>query len=405
MIDRSNGSVGVQFAALLAIAVTALAGAFWWTNRHPPRPAMTQTSAPMPEPRDAAGSTPEPLLNDVPETPDDPEPPAPETVADEPAVPALEDVISVVMPAVVTIQTGSSRGSGFFVTPDTLLTNVHVVGANSTVTVVRPNGTTTAARVQSTETAFDIAVLKVADILSNQTVIPLGTAGSIRLGEEVIAIGTPLGFLQNTVSRGIVSGVREVRGASLIQTDAAINPGNSGGPLIDRRGAVIGIVTSAYVNSNGLAFAVSVEHLRSALDGRSAAASLSDSGTAYDALAPTVTSPDDQRRADGVRAYEEAIGQLSTHADALDRDWKSFVSSCYQGRIVGAFDRDWFALWDGRAMQGVVSPGCVPYFNDLKRLAGEIRQAVIQNDEIARQVGIYPGTRRDVLHKYRLELK
>ena len=51
MTDRSNGSVGVQFAALLAVAVTALAGAFWWTNRHPPQPAMTQTAAAMPEPR------------------------------------------------------------------------------------------------------------------------------------------------------------------------------------------------------------------------------------------------------------------------------------------------------------------------------------------------------------------
>ena len=141
------------------------------------------------------------------------------------------------MPAVVTIQTGSSRGSGFFVTPDTLLTNVHVVGTNSTVTV----GSSRTARRRRRECrarrpAFDIAILKVAGILTNQTVIPLGTAANVRLGEEVIAIGTPLGFLQNTVSRGIVSGVREVGGATLMQTDAAINPGNSGGPLLDRRG-------------------------------------------------------------------------------------------------------------------------------------------------------------------------
>jgi hypothetical protein len=80
-----------------------------------------------------------------------------------------------------------------------------------------------------------------------------------------------------------------------------------------------------------------------------------------------------------------------------------FVSSCYQGRIVGAFDRDWFALWDAPAMQGVVATGCVPSFNDLKRRAAEIRQAVLDDDEMARQAGIYPGTRRDVLRRFKLD--
>src|SRR5439155_14757639 len=94
--------------------------------------------------------------------------------------PALEDLVTRVMPAVVTIQTSVGRGSGFFVTPDTVITNVHVVGTDSTVTIRRSNGTTTMARVQATSPAYDIAVLKVFGIVSNQTVLELGTAAGVR---------------------------------------------------------------------------------------------------------------------------------------------------------------------------------------------------------------------------------
>jgi trypsin-like peptidase len=308
-----------------------------------------------------------------------------------------------VMPAVVSIQTPTSRGSGFFVTPDTIITNVHVVGTDSTVTIRRSNGTTTTARVQTTSPAFDIAVLKVFDVMSNQAIIPLGTTASVRIGEEVIAIGTPLGFLQNTVSRGIVSGLRAVGGATLVQTDAAINPGNSGGPLLNRSGAVVGIIKSGYIGNDGLAFAVAADHAQAVLAGRGDASSRTTGSTDYQALSPAVTSPADQRRLDATRAYEEAIEQLSRRADQLDGQWKSFAADCYQGRIVGAFDRPWFALWDPRAMQGAVAAGCTAYFNDLRRVANEIQQAVKATDEAARQADIYPGARREMLQRYKLD--
>jgi len=307
------------------------------------------------------------------------------------------------MPAVVTIETASSRGSGFFVTPDTIITNVHVVGTDSTVTIRRPNGTATTARVQATSPAFDIAVLKVAGVLSKQAVLQLGTAASVRIGEEVIAIGTPLGFLQNTVSRGIVSGLRDVGGATLVQTDAAINPGNSGGPLLNRSGAVIGIIKSGYVGNDGLAFAVAVDHARAVLAGRGDPSGAPTGSTEYQALSPAVASPADQRRLDATRAYEQAIGQLARRADELDGQWKSVIAQCYQGRIVGAFDRPWFALWDPRAMQGVVVSSCVSYFDDVRRRATDIQKAVTAADEAARAADIYPGTRRDVLRRYRLD--
>jgi hypothetical protein len=397
------GSVLVQITGLLTVAVVTISGTVWWMNNRQPAPSSwpgppasrisTPTAAqpiaarrqaePVPENLGAAAPDPQPATGDVPT--------------------ALEDLISRVNPAVVTIQTSSSRGSGFFVAPDTIITNVHVVGLESTVTVRRPNGTSTTARVQTTSPAFDIAVLKVAGVLSAQPILQLGTDTSIRIGEEVIAIGTPLGFLQNTVSRGIVSGLREVGGSTLVQTDAAINPGNSGGPLLNRSGAVIGIIKSGYVGSDGLAFAVAVDHVRAVLEGRGDSAAASASSTQYDALSPAVAAPADQRRLDATRAYDQAIAQQAARADALDDQWRSFAGQCYQGRIVGAFDRPWFALWDGAAMQGVVASSCVSYFDDLRRRANDIRQLVTNADEAARLADIYPGSRRELLRKYRLD--
>jgi len=393
------------------VALTAFSGAVWWMNSR--RAAMSQpvtvpmsTTVTPPAARSVAavtpdlvpatspGSWPDNLTSDTPKAGVRP---------DAAASDSLEDLISRVMPAVVTIQTPTSRGSGFFIAVDTILTNVHVVGTDSIVTIRRSDGTTTTAGVQSTAPAFDIAVLKVLEVRTGQAIIPLGSGAGVRIGEEVIAIGTPLGFLQNTVTRGIVSGLRDVGGATLVQTDAAINPGNSGGPLLDRQGTAVGIIKSAYVSNNGLSFAVAVEHARAVLEGRTIPAPETGAAKQYQALAPALASPADQRRLDDARAFEEAISQAARAADALDGQWKSFTASCYQGRISGTFDRPWFALWDAGAMQGVLASTCGPYFDDLRRRANEIRQAVIGIDESARRADVYPGTRRTVLRRHRLD--
>jgi S1-C subfamily serine protease len=98
--------------------------------------------------------------------------------------------------------------------------------------------------VEAQSAPFDIAVLRASNPIANQPTLPMGSAANARVGQEVVAIGTPLGFLQNTVSRGIVSALRDVDGATMIQTDAAINPGNSGGPLLDSAGRLIGMNTA-----------------------------------------------------------------------------------------------------------------------------------------------------------------
>ena len=268
----------LQSAGLLVVALAAASGAVWWVNGSQPT-----SSPPVAAPGPAAVSIARrPPASVEAATPATPALEAPEDLAVDPphadippvdAAPSgsLEDLIGRVMPAVVTIQTPSSRGSGFFVAADTIITNVHVVGTEPTVTIRRPDGTTTTARVEATAPAFDIAVLKVLGVRTGQAVIPLGATAAVRIGEEVIAIGTPLGFLQNTVTRGIVSGLRDVGGATLVQTDAAINPGNSGGPLLDRSGRAVGVIKSGYVGADGLSFAVAIEHARAVLEGRTQA--------------------------------------------------------------------------------------------------------------------------------------
>lgn len=180
----------------------------------------------------------------------------------------IEEIVTRTIPAVVTVETRRGHGSGFFVSPDTLLTNAHVVHDFSTV-VLRPGGGDPVfARVLTSARDVDLAVLRLDRPAPGQVWLPLGSPPGVQLGAEVIAIGSPLG-LQNTVTRGIVSGMRTVRNVKLLQTDAAINPGNSGGPLIDRYGRVIGVTTLKLGGSaEAIGFAVSIEYARVLLERR-----------------------------------------------------------------------------------------------------------------------------------------
>jgi len=352
----------------------------------------------------AAAPVTSPILVIPPATPAAVPMPAPPAIA-VPGAP-LEDVISAAMPAVVRIESSVGSGSGFFVKPDTILTNVHVVGGNVTVTVRRQDGVTAAARVETTASELDIAVLRISNADPNQATLRLGSGTQARAGQEVMALGSPLG-LQNTVTRGIVSAVREVGGLTLVQTDAAINPGNSGGPLIARSGEVIGIATMGMRSSvaQGLSFAVAIDHAQALLAGqRTMTTSSTPLNTLTQAMSGQSSSSDTEvRRARGNQVYQQTIATLARHADALDGRWITFKRTCYEGRVVGSFEREWFALWEPRAMPGVVSPTCSAIFNDVRRVADDIRSGVVAAEETARQADVYPGTRRDVLRNNRLD--
>jgi hypothetical protein len=314
----------------------------------------------------------------------------------------LEDLVARVAPAVVSIQTSAGRGTGFFVQPDTILTNAHVAGTDVTVRVRRSNGDALNARVERVATDIDLAVLRVTP-LDGQTILPLGRIDSVRSGEDVVAIGSALGVLQNSVTRGIVSAVRRAENnLTLIQTDAAINPGNSGGPLLDRTGTVIGINTMTARAAQGISFAVAVDHARDLLSGQhvvaGAATPLSTVNSAMGGAPDT-----DRTRTDAARLYEQALAKLARRADSLDDDWRKFRRDCYKGAIAGQFDREWFSLYDPKLVQGLVAYGCGGFFGDIRTEAFTIKNTIEGMEEEARKADIYPGTRRDLRRKYRLD--
>ena len=187
--------------------------------------------------------------------------------ADPGMTPALEDMVARAMPAIVLVETTSGRGSAFYVQPDTLITNVHVVQQDGYVTLRKMDGSSVNARVHTRAPAFDIAVLKVAQASASQPYLTMGTAQSLKAGQEVVVIGSALGTLQNS-ARAASSAERNSGGVTLVQSDAAANPSNSGGPMLDRYGRVVNILTAGYKGQQGLNFAVSIDHARDILEGR-----------------------------------------------------------------------------------------------------------------------------------------
>jgi len=154
-------------------------------------------------------------------------------------------------------------GSGFIVSPDgVVLTNAHVVNDAAEVTVKLTDKREFKAKVIGIDKPTDVAVLKID--AKNLPTVKLDKADDVKVGEWVVAIGSPYGF-ENTVTSGIVSAKwRTLPGDSyvpFIQTDVAVNPGNSGGPLFNMRGEVIGINSQIYSRSGGyqgLSFAVPI---------------------------------------------------------------------------------------------------------------------------------------------------
>jgi hypothetical protein len=387
-------AVAPPAANAVAIPTAALPGSVASTSPAP-HPTASTDEAPVrpPESLDLTPRVPPAVIKDA---------PAPPAMAPPEATP-FEIVVARVMPAIVLIEAAGGRGSGFFVAPDTLLTNVHVVGRNSSVTIRRASGEAVPARVESTAPQVDIAVLKVSAIDKAQPVLTLGSTGSARIGQEVFAIGSALGLLQNTLTRGIVSGIRQTPTATLVQTDAAVNPGNSGGPLIDRTGRVLGIVTMGYTDRQGLNFAVGIDHARPILEGRpvpAAAPPIAPAAASLRGPSPSLPSETEQARTQGERMYEQAMGQLARRADSLENAWRQYGRSCYQGRAAGGLDRPWFVVFDEH---GSVSPGCDRWFADFRRQAAEVAAGVIAAEERARQADVYPGVRRDARRRHRLD--
>jgi S1-C subfamily serine protease len=159
-------------------------------------------------------------------------------------------------------------GSGVIIDRDgQVLTNAHVVDGAASLSVTLDSGSKVPARLIGLDTVLDVALIRV-DTGSPVPAARLGDSSTIKVGDEVVAIGNPIG-LDQTMTRGIVSGLNRVlpgvSDEAMIQTDAPINPGNSGGPLVDRCGQVIGINTLISEDAQSIGFAIPINAARSVL--------------------------------------------------------------------------------------------------------------------------------------------
>lgn len=168
-------------------------------------------------------------------------------------------------PAVVAIETESGGGSGTIIDSDGLiLTNAHVVGRAEVVRVKLADGREfTGDVVGYGDNRIDLAAVRLRGNPGNLPTIDIAAPGSVRVGQQAFAIGSPFG-LQGTLTVGIVSRIDTERG--LIQTDAAINPGNSGGPLLNSDAELIGVNTSIFTTNGGgsigIGFAIPAEQVQ-----------------------------------------------------------------------------------------------------------------------------------------------
>ena len=225
---------------------------------------------------------------------------------------SIPAIVAAVSPAVVTITaegatttdpvtgqttTGTAVGSGIiFDSNGLVLTNHHVVaGSPSKLTVTLKDGRTLNASVYGVDTLTDLAIVKVQGA-SGLPTAPIGSSAGIQVGQQSIAIGSPLGDLTGSVTSGIVSALgRQITAEgenldNLIQTDTPINPGNSGGPLLDAGGNVIGINTAVSSNAQNIGFAIPIDIAKPLLAEASAGKPLARAwlGVRFETIDPTM---------------------------------------------------------------------------------------------------------------------
>lgn len=171
------------------------------------------------------------------------------------------------------VEQESGAGSGFIISEDGyVVTNNHVVSGASSVSVVLLDGTEYTAQVVGLDSTTDLAVLKID--AKGLPYVALGDSDAMEIGEQVVAIGNPLGEFAGSITVGYISArgrelsFSDSTMSNLIQTDAAINPGNSGGALVNMRGEVIGINTAKSSGSQveGLGFAIPINDAKPIID-------------------------------------------------------------------------------------------------------------------------------------------
>lgn len=277
----SRGRRPVAVAA--AVVALALGGAAWLSLREPSPESTAATASSTSVDREgaAAGAW-------IPGSPT-----------------STREIAALATPSTVMLRCGGSLGSGFFVAPQLVLTNAHVLcPPGDSMTAVLSDGTSLAARPEPgrADPWLDLALVRVDEATAPP--LPLGDATGLRPGDRIVVIGTPEG-LDFSVHEGIVSHTgRANLGVVYLQLDASINPGNSGGPAFDAQGRVVGIVSAKVEGAEGLGFALPINY---AYHGTAAL------------LAPPTPAPDRARwsaqLADAARADAAAAAELAAIAD------------------------------------------------------------------------------------------
>ncbi|UFU05810.1 S1C family serine protease [Ruania halotolerans] len=251
--------------------------------------------------------------------------------------PNWQAVAESVRPSVVAIDAASQRGqgagSGVIIDADSgyVLTNNHVVEGAQQLAVTLSDGRMYEAEIVGTDPATDLAVLQLSDPPEDLAAATLGTSEDVAVGENVMAVGNPLG-LDSTVTTGIVSALDRPVGTTdqqsqesvvtnAIQIDAAINPGNSGGPLFDSEGHVIGITSSIATDgqssgSIGLGFAIPVDLATNIADQL-----ISDGSAEHAYLGVTLT--DETVTADGSTRSGAAVHEVMDGTPAAEAGLQS----------------------------------------------------------------------------------
>ncbi len=258
VLRRRLGAVAARFRNVLLVgagAVVALVAMFLYDASRPPPQHLTQRDIDAAVERTLASATPAPSY---------------QSQAYDIIRPSVVRIVGLVPKAGGTSE--SALGTGVVIDESgVILTNLHIVKDAVEIRVLFADGTRATAQVIVTQPENDLAVLRADETPDDLVAATLTSSATLRVGDEVMAVGNPFG-VANSLTSGVVSGLDRMFKSpktgetltGLVQFDAAVNPGNSGGPLVNRNGEVVGIVTALLNPTDqdvfiGIGFAVPIE--------------------------------------------------------------------------------------------------------------------------------------------------